>query len=331
MPTLRTLLFAGLLVLPPTTGVWAQCIDGDCYGGRGAFIDEYDNVLVGEFVGGLLSGQGSCHYNWGARYRGQLLDGHPHGHGTYGQATGQAQLARWQHGYILHLLKDTFADPLPPPIVVLFVPDAQLSPFFERDLHELMHFFAPSEGLLPARDIITLRGPTATLDSLHAILRQPHQGEVLLFVLGQLADHTLAPHQANATPLAQLLTLSRQYTTPQCAVFAFLHLYQEVPDPEPTELQATARQGQLLPLNTFALTASRRPWVEFDGLRTSVFLHYCLLGLRGAADANMDAFIQAQELYDFLDRKLRQRLAQGLLPAQLSSHGLTGLPLPASP
>lgn len=319
-----------LLMICPMRS-WAQCIDGDCDGGKGAYIDIYDNMLVGDFEAGTLTGQGSCHYKWGARYTGNLHQGHPHGKGTYFQSTGLTQRALWQHGYILSLLQDTVITTLTRPIVVLFIPDDTPTAFFERDQHEIQHFFGAERGLLPAQRVITLSGNKATVEQLRQTLTAALQvtDRVFLFAMGHIHGTTLADGQPNTHELADLLPLARQYTDAQHIVFSFIHLKQQQTRMAAPTQPPLARSAQLLPLNTFLLEVEQRPSVEFDGLRTSLYLHFCLLGLRGAADTNIDAAVQAQELYDFIDRKIQQRLLRGLLPAQLTTHLLTGFPYPS--
>lgn len=331
--TFLALLHLYLLPYSMPARLAAQCIDGDCTGGRGARIDNYDNILVGDFQNGLLTGQGSCHYAWGARYSGRLHDGFPHGAGAYYQTTGLIQYAQWQHGYIAQLLQDTIVIAPPPrPLVVIYAPDYALSPFFERDLHELLHFFAPQNGVLAAQQILLLQGATATADTLRQLLNAPPLAtdRIFLFVMGHLQGTTLAYQQPNAISIDTLLPLARQYSTPQRTVFAFMHLQQRVTQQRTAHasLLPQARSAQLLPLNTYFLAVEERPTIEFDGLRTSLYLHYCLLGLRGIADTNIDAAVQARELYQFVDRKIRQRIHHGLRPAQLSESTLTGHPLP---
>ena len=45
--------------------------------------------------------------------------------------------------------------------------------------------------------------------------------------------------------------------------------------------------------------------LEDNGLRQGVFSHYLLKGMKGGADANKDAIITVQELYDYVYRKVR--------------------------
>jgi uncharacterized caspase-like protein len=54
--------------------------------------------------------------------------------------------------------------------------------------------------------------------------------------------------------------------------------------------------------------------LESSGLRQGVFSHFLIRGLKGEADTNADKVVTVEELYDFVNKKVREYTANRQSP-----------------
>lgn len=79
----------------------AQCLEGDCTNGRGAFRFSSGAQYVGQFTNGKSNGIGICYWPDGSRYEGEWKDGLPHGKGAKTLSLGRLQAGWFQEGRYL--------------------------------------------------------------------------------------------------------------------------------------------------------------------------------------------------------------------------------------
>lgn len=74
------------------------CISGDCYSGKGIFIDQGGAVYIGEFKNAEIHGVGVCYYTDGSKYEGTWAHRYPEGQGTKTYPDGSQRAGLWRSG-----------------------------------------------------------------------------------------------------------------------------------------------------------------------------------------------------------------------------------------
>ena len=87
--------FASLL-FPVTLN--AQCLEGDCNNGKGAYRFTSGAYYIGQFKDGKSEGIGICTWPDDSRYEGEWEKGLPHGKGTKTLSLGRLQTGWFQNG-----------------------------------------------------------------------------------------------------------------------------------------------------------------------------------------------------------------------------------------
>ena len=87
------------MVLVSLAGVsWGDCVEGDCYNGKGKYTWPSGNVYEGEFEYGQRTGKGKYSYADGDVYEGEFEYGQRTGKGKYTWANGNVYEGEWQKG-----------------------------------------------------------------------------------------------------------------------------------------------------------------------------------------------------------------------------------------
>ena len=77
---------------------FAECIEGDCVNGYGAFISDDGHKYVGEYKDGLANGQGTATAANGVNYAGEWKDDFPNGEGTMTFPSGNNYFGEFKDG-----------------------------------------------------------------------------------------------------------------------------------------------------------------------------------------------------------------------------------------
>ena len=91
-PLLLVFLFLSSLALN------AQCIQGDCFNGKGTFVYPSGTKYTGQFKNGEIHGQGTCEYVNGTQYTGQCVQRYPEGYGIKTYPDGTRREGQWLRG-----------------------------------------------------------------------------------------------------------------------------------------------------------------------------------------------------------------------------------------
>jgi hypothetical protein len=76
----------------------AQCIQGDCFNGKGIFVYPSGTKYTGQFKNGEIHGQGTCEYVNGTKYSGQWVQRYPEGYGIKTYPDGTRREGQWLRG-----------------------------------------------------------------------------------------------------------------------------------------------------------------------------------------------------------------------------------------
>lgn len=88
----QILLYLSLLI---TSGLYGQCISGDCQNGIGILLKENGERYAGQFSQGKANGVGSWYYLDGSQYTGRWKNGLREGEGVWRSSTGEEQSGTW--------------------------------------------------------------------------------------------------------------------------------------------------------------------------------------------------------------------------------------------
>lgn len=88
----QVLLYLSLLI---TSGLYGQCISGDCQNGIGILLMENGERYAGQFSQGKANGIGSWYYFDGSQYTGQWKNGLREGEGVWRSSVGEEQAGTW--------------------------------------------------------------------------------------------------------------------------------------------------------------------------------------------------------------------------------------------
>lgn len=81
--------------------LFAQCLEGDCSNGHGAYRFNSGAKYIGQFKDGKSNGIGVCYWPDGSRYEGEWADGFPHGRGAKTLSLGSLQAGWFGEGRYL--------------------------------------------------------------------------------------------------------------------------------------------------------------------------------------------------------------------------------------
>jgi len=90
-------LFLALLLLA-SFSLNAQCVEGDCFNGKGTFVYPSGTKYTGQFKNGEIHGQGTCDYVNGTKYTGQWVQRYPEGYGIKTYPDGTQREGQWLRG-----------------------------------------------------------------------------------------------------------------------------------------------------------------------------------------------------------------------------------------
>ena len=94
----QVLLYLSLLLC---SGLYGQCISGDCQDGIGILLMENSERYAGQFSQGKANGVGSWYYQDGSQYTGQWKNGLREGEGVWRSAMGEEQRGTWMRDRLL--------------------------------------------------------------------------------------------------------------------------------------------------------------------------------------------------------------------------------------
>ena len=312
--TLSTILLTLL-----TVAALAQCVDGDCINGRGAFINKNGNLLSGNFQNGRLQGQGVCHFKWGAKYVGHFQDGEMHGKGTYIHADGSVEVGTWENDIQSETASTQQVQANKARIIIVGINDygTEKLAFAEADAKAIQQFFTtPSaetdnhrygsvaQFLEADVQLLTASQGNATLASVQQAIQTTLQNissneTLLFFFFGKYAgsDLLLTDGSLNINDLQQQFKGSKAQ---QAVSFIDASLFGDAND-----LMAMKNDAgnAAIPTNNIILKKVSEVSIEYDGFRNGVFAHYFLQGLRGASDTDLDGNIALDEIFNYISRK----------------------------
>ena len=308
---------------------------------RGRYTYRDGAVYEGDFEDGQPAGDGQVRYANGDVYEGGWFESAPDGKGTYHFANGRKVSGRWDEG---KLIERTYAESSPRPssalsghptrsgsadgvakmyavVVGISSYDAMQSlRFTDDDAYQMYAFLkSPEGGALSDDQVEVLVDERATRANIERALAEKlgkaDADDIVIFYYSghgvdgyfvpvdfdgsnnllshrrvqQLLEGSAAKHKlvlADACHSGGLLAARSRAASATKLYDAF----------------AQARGGTALLLSSRSTEVS----LEANNLRSGVFSHYLLRGMKGAADADKNAVVTVSELHNYLYGRVRE-------------------------
>lgn len=306
-----------------------------CQQGPGKYTYGDGSVYVGDFFNGQPEGSGTVYYASGSRYEGGWKQHTPHGRGVMYYHNGRIVGAIWDFGKPVKKLFEQGESEGPAPIPV--DRDAQVKiwavvvgaatythmpplRYTDDDAYQLYAFLkSPEGGALPDEQVRLLIDEEAArkniLNALRATFLRADENDVILFYF---SGHGLQ---------GSFLPVDFDGYNNQLRHDEIKALLEESRAKHKIVLADACHSGSLLSMKTPLQIALKRYYEAFEqssggmallmsskgeeysledgGLRSGIFSHFLVRGLKGAANQNDDGLVTIQELFDYVHQNVR--------------------------
>lgn len=337
-----------VVVAKDTSRALRNCNLEFCAKGPGQYIFSNSTRYEGQFINGLPEGQGRVFYPNGDRYEGGWQRSYPHGRGIMYYTNGQVLSAWWNKGQpaTIYHQEQVAANPPPAPgagvgikVWAIIIGAAAYThmpalSYTDDDAYQVYAFLkSPEGGALPEGQLQLLIDEEATrgkiLNAIETANRAAGPNDVFFFyfsghgipgaflpidydgynnllyheTLRDLFDKNASKHKIVVADACYAGTLAK---TKEPLSEAIARYYQAF---------AQSKGGMALLLSSKGEEYS----LEDNGLRSGVFSHYLIKGLRGAADRNADGLVSVKEGFDFVYRNVRLYTANVQTPVLIGN------------
>lgn len=313
-----------------------DCNELYCASGLGSFIYSDGSKYIGEFKDGLPEGRGTVYYADGDKYVGGWGRHAPHGEGTMYFANGRVYGGVWSYGKTIRETKYQEKPVVTPKVetdndvevkiwaVVVGVGRYTAMPnlkYTDDDAYQMYAFLkSPEGGALTDEQVKILVDEDATrtniLQALQQTLLKADQNDVVLFYFsGHGLEGSFLPvdydgyrNRLNHEEIKKILDKSQAkhkiVFADACHSGSLLALKAPVQNSLKRFYDAfeSTNGGTALLMSS----KSEEYSLEDGGLRSGIFSHYLIKGLKGDADKNRDGIVNVQELYEFVYSKVVQ-------------------------
>jgi len=320
------------------TAALPNCNRTLCYEGPGKFRYPDGRVYVGDFSGGRPAGIGTVHYPNGDRYVGQWKWDTPNGKGFRRSASGKVLGALWENGRPeLKLFEEQRAEsgqmaareagPVDRPriwAVVVGAAQYRHMPtlrYTDDDAYQLYAFLkSPQGGAIPDPQLNLLIDEDATrsqvLNALRSASSKADDNDVLiLYFSGHGLRGAFLPvdydgynnrlqHEEITKILASSRAKHKLVLADACHSGSLLAMKGGLDKQLKQYYQAfeDATSGMALLMSSKEEEYS----LEDGGLRSGIFSHFLIKGLKGAANNNQDRIVTISELFQYVHQNVRR-------------------------
>lgn len=313
-----------------------DCNDVYCATGVGKFRYKDGSRFIGEFSKGTPEGKGTLFYANGDRYEGGWKQHAPHGRGVMYYKSGKVVGAIWDFG---KPVKKLFTEALNDnQMVVDVVQDKDVKiwaviigaarythmpvlRYTDDDAYQVFAFLkSPEGGALPDNQVRLLIDEDATHDNIITAMRstflKADENDVIMFYFSGHGlegaflsiDYDGYNNKLEHTEITQLLKASRAkhkiVLADACHSGSILAAKNNMSEALKRYYEAfEATQG-----GTALLMSSKGEEysLEDGGLRSGIFSHFLVRGLKGEADSDGNEIITISELFKFIHKSVRR-------------------------
>ena len=327
------------------SSVQRDCNSGFCESGRGFYSYNDGTKYVGEFRAGMPEGKGTVLYQNGDRYEGGWKKHAPHGAGVMYYVTGRRIGAMWEYGKPTAYLdnqEDAIAEtPVATEVdrkvkiwaVVVGVGRYSHMPalkFTDDDAYQIYAFLkSPEGGALPDRQLKVLVDEDATRQNIltaarETMLKADENDVVMFYFSGHGLEGSFLPVDydgfGNRVLHTEIRDLLEESKAKHKIVFADACHSGSLADATGNMQTFAMKKPVYQTLATYykafedtqggtALLLSSKSEefsLEDGSLRSGVFSHYLVRGLKGEADRDANKIVTVQELYNFIYTGVRE-------------------------
>ena len=319
-----------------------DCNANYCRDGKGTFKYGDGSRWLGEFKEGVPEGGGTCFYANGDKYVGKFERHAPNGEGTMFHANGRTVSAIWEYGRPIGDIPTKVNAPATeidhdPEVkiwaVVVGVGRYSSMPVLKYSDDDAYQFYAflksPEGGALPDRQVKVLVDEDATrsnvLQTMRQILLKADENDVIVFYFsGHGVDGAFLPQDFDGINNRLLHSEVKQ-------IFEQSHAKHKICIADACFSGSLLAMKQGFDFNqmkdfyrAFENTAggmallmsskSQEYSLEDQGLRSGIFSHYLIRGLKGEADVDGDHIVTIREIYDYVYKNVRTYTSNAQTP-----------------
>jgi hypothetical protein len=328
----------------PSNEFSRNCNREYCGGGKGTFTYGDGSRWVGEFKDGIPEGQGTCYYADGNKYVGKFEKHAPNGEGTMYRSDGRIVTAIWEYGRpVGEVPSNSQVAQTPVEVdrntdvkiwaVVVGVGRYSSMPVLKYSDDDAYQYYAflksPEGGALPDQQVKVLVDEDATraniLQTCRQILLRADENDVIVFYFSghgldgyflpqdydginnrllhsdikAIFEQSKAKHKlvvADACFSGSMLAMKQPFTMQQMQ--GFYRAFEN------------SSGGMALLMSS----KSQEYSLEDQGLRSGIFSHYLIRGLKGEADVDGNRIVTVREIYDFVFKNVRSYTSNAQTP-----------------
>ncbi len=317
-----------------STATLASCKEG-CPDGQSRFTYADGTNFYGETRNGIPHGRGTVVFPSGNTYYGNFTNHRPNGLGVMHYADGQVEGGIWEAGMLYRRLYDTRVEPsevtqaaFDPEIKVwavvvgcAFYQHMKTLRYTDDDAYQFYAFLKSIEGgALDDDQVKVLIDEDATHDNILAAMRETYrqadENDVILFYFsghGLPGSFLPVDYDGSFNALAHedvqdaLLSSRSRHKLVIADACHSGSLVARSGGESAASLTTYYSALDHAAASTALMMSSRGEEISMEdgGLRSGVFSHYLIRGMKGEADANHDMMVSIQELFEFVHREVR--------------------------
>lgn len=318
------------------TSLLRNCNLEHCASGMGKFNYKDGSKYVGEFNNGAPEGNGTIYYAAGGRYEGGWKQHAPHGKGVMYYANGKVVGAIWDFGKPLKKLFERQENQSNTPVNVEFTPEVKIWAviigaaryphmpalrYTDDDAYQVYAFLkSPEGGALPDNQVKLLIDEEATHNNIRNAMRSVYlkadDNDVIMFYFSghglqgaflpvdydgynnrlehdeikEILQASRAKHKLVLADACHSGSLFAQRTPINAILQKYYAAFEQ------------ARGGTALLMSSRGEEYS----LEDGGLRSGIFSHFLVRGLKGEADNNGNKIITVDELFNYVHQNVRK-------------------------
>ncbi len=326
------------------TATLRNCNLVNCANGKGKYAYLDGARYIGDFFNGAPQGIGTVFYKSGDRYEGGWRQNKPHGEGVMYYANGKVTGALWDFGKPVKKL--FFEEQEKGNIVILAEQSKEVKiwaviigaaryttmpmlRYTDDDAYQLYAFMkSPEGGAIPDHQITLLIDEDATraniLQSMRSVFFKADENDVVLFYFSGHGlqgaflpiDYDGINNSLSHEEVREILKISKAKHKLVLADACHSGSLMQVKTPLYITLEKFYKAFEETQGGMALLLSSKGEEfsLEDGGLRSGIFSHFLIRGLKGEADSDGDKIVTIKELFDFVYQKVRRYTANVQTP-----------------